>query len=53
MILNGSFLVEKNKEKQFDENLDRIYRKYKDELTFKYFGPLPPYNFVNIKIQIK
>jgi hypothetical protein len=33
--------------------LNEIYKKNSDTFEFKYFGPLPPYNFVNIKIEIK
>ena len=35
-------------------NLRReISRKYEDVLTFKYTGPWPPYNFVNIKLKLE
>ena len=30
-----------------------ISRKYEDMLTFKYSGPWPPYNFVNIKLKLE
>ena len=53
MILNAAFLVDRAKETEFDENVKEISRKYEDILTFKYSGPWPPYNFVNIKLKLE
>jgi hypothetical protein len=30
----------------FDKALNEIYQKYSTRFTFKYIGPLPPYNFI-------
>ncbi len=48
LLLNASFLVEKDKVEHFSEEVDKL----KDMLTPKiqYTGPWPPYNFVKIKI---
>jgi hypothetical protein len=53
MILNAAFLVERNQEKAFDEKVKEVSRRYEDVLTFKYTGPWPPYNFVNIKLKLE
>jgi hypothetical protein len=53
MILNAAFLVGREREKEFDEAVKGISRKYEDLLTFKYTGPWPPYNFVNIKLKLE
>jgi hypothetical protein len=53
MIMNGAFLVERHREKDFDEKVREVSRKYEDLLTFKYTGPWPPYNFVNIKLKLE
>jgi Mg2+ and Co2+ transporter CorA len=53
MILNAAFLVDSEKERAFDERVKEISRKYEDFLTFKYTGPWPPYNFVNIKLKLE
>jgi hypothetical protein len=53
MILNAAFLVDRNDEKTFDERVKEISRKYEELLTFKYTGPWPPYNFVNIKLKLE
>ena len=53
MILNAAFLVDRARETAFDERVKEISRKYEDILTFKYSGPWPPYNFVNIKLKLE
>jgi Mg2+ and Co2+ transporter CorA len=53
MILNAAFLVERDREKNFDDAVKDISRKYEALLTFKYTGPWPPYNFVNIKLKLE
>jgi Mg2+ and Co2+ transporter CorA len=53
MILNAAFLVDRDREKAFDEAVKAISRAYEDLLTFKYTGPWPPYNFVNIKLKLE
>ncbi|MDQ6828971.1 MAG: GvpL/GvpF family gas vesicle protein [Gemmatimonadota bacterium] len=53
MILNAAFLVERDRERAFDEKVKEISRKYEEMLTFKYTGPWPPYNFVNIKLKLE
>ena len=53
MILNAAFLVERKQEAAFDDRVKEIGRKYEDILTFKYSGPWPPYNFVNIKLKLE
>ena len=53
MILNAAFLVDRKDEKAFDDAVKEIGRRYEDLLTFKYTGPWPPYNFVNIKLKLE
>jgi hypothetical protein len=53
MILNAAFLVDRKHEKDFDDKVKEVSRKYEDTLTFKYTGPWPPYNFVNIKLKLE
>jgi Mg2+ and Co2+ transporter CorA len=53
MILNAAFLVERDRETAFDEAVKQVSRDYEDLLTFKYTGPWPPYNFVNIKLKLE
>src|SRR5437763_10157055 len=51
MILNAAFLVDRAQEQGFDERVKETSRTYEDVLSFKYSGPWPPYNFVNIKLK--
>ena len=52
MILNAAFLVEKTNEAAFDMRVNELAEKYGDKMTFKYVGTLPPFNFVNLTINV-
>jgi Mg2+ and Co2+ transporter CorA len=53
MILNAAFLVDRDRERLFDEAVRAVSQRYESLLTFKYTGPWPPYNFVNIKLKLE
>ncbi len=50
MLINAAFLVDKGREKEFDNIMDDLGDEYKDRVKFLYAGPLPVFNFVNIVI---
>ena len=50
MIVNGAFLVEKAKVDDFENNLEKLNTTYEGRIKFKYVGPMPPCNFVEIVI---
>ncbi len=52
MIMNAAFLVARNAEQAFDARVRDIGQRY-DKLTFKFTGPWPPYNFVNIRLKLE
>jgi len=52
MIMNAAFLVRRDREQDFDAIVKRIGAT-DDKLTFKYTGPWPPYNFVNIRLKLE
>jgi hypothetical protein len=52
MIMNAAFLVARDMEPAFDQRVKDIGQRY-DKLTFKYTGPWPPYNFVNIRLKLE
>ncbi len=52
MIMNAAFLVAREAEAAFDARVKEIGLRY-DKLTFKYTGPWPPYNFVNIRLKLE
>jgi len=51
MVLNAAFLVEKDRQSEFDEVVRTIDEDMGKRLIFKYVGPVPPYNFVNIVVR--
>ncbi len=53
MIMNAAFLIEKQREAEFDAAVNRVAKKFGDRLNFKYTGPWPPYNFVNIRLKFE
>ncbi len=53
MIMNAAFLIEKQRENEFDAAVNKIARSFGDRLNFKYTGPWPPYNFVNIRLKLE
>jgi gas vesicle protein GvpL/GvpF len=52
MIMNAAFLISREKETAFDARVKSIASRF-DKLTFKYTGPWPPYNFVNIRLKLE
>ena len=52
MILNGAFLVTRDSESAFDRCIKQVAARH-EKLTFKYTGPWPPYNFVNIRLKLE
>ncbi len=50
MILNAAFLIKKDKEAEFDLKVNELVERHDDKIRFKYVGPLPPFNFVNLVI---
>jgi uncharacterized lipoprotein YehR (DUF1307 family) len=50
MIINAAFFVERAKETEFDQQVQQLDDRYGERVTFKYVGALPPFNFVNIRI---
>lgn len=50
MVLNAAFLVDENREAEFDQAVQQLDAEMGHRLMVKYVGPVPPYNFVNIVI---
>jgi len=51
MIINAAFLVEKEKESEFDHQVQELGDRYDKKVKFKFVGSLPPFNFVNLVIE--
>ena len=52
MILNAAFLVSRDAEEAFDARVKELGANH-GKLTFRYTGPWPPYNFVNIRLKLE
>jgi len=50
MVLNAAFLVDRSNEQEFDKAVEQLDTEMGKRIMFKYVGPVPPYNFVNIVI---
>src|SRR5260370_14783469 len=53
MIMNAAFLLERQREAACDNPVTKIGCRYGQRLKFKYTGPWPPYNFVNIRLKLE
>ncbi len=51
MVLNTAFLLDKNRQKEFEHKLDEINDKFEDKLNFRCVGPLPPYSFYTLEVK--
>src|SRR5437763_814698 len=50
MLLNAAFLVDKSQEEAFGAQVQALGEAQAGRLIFDYVGPLPPYNFVDIRL---
>lgn len=50
MVVNAAFLVDREHGPQVDDAVRKLDEDFSDRLMFKYVGPVPPYNFVNITV---
>ena len=50
MIVNASFLVDRDRIRPFDARVQQLGELHADRLIFQYVGPLPPYSFVNVNV---
>jgi hypothetical protein len=51
MVTNTAFLLEKDREKAFDRAVEDVTAMYDSKMKFKYVGPVPPCNFVEIVVK--
>lgn len=53
MVTNSSFLVDKSRLKEFDERVDGLSSSGNGRILFRYVGPVPPCNFVELVISLE
>lgn len=50
MVFNAAFLIEAARSSEFDQAVERLHEASGHRMGFKYVGPTPPYNFVDIVV---
>jgi len=50
MVMNVAFLVERERQREFDERVRELDSLFDDEVTFRVIGPLPPYSFSAVEV---
>lgn len=51
MVLNAAFLVDRSREAEFDNEVQALAGSQAERLIFRYIGPLPPYNFIDLRLE--
>lgn len=51
MVVNAAFLIERSREAEMDKAIQELDRRQAQRMLFRYVGPVPPYNFVNLVIR--
>lgn len=50
LVLNGAFLIENINQLEFDTQVEALVKEYEETAQFKYVGPTPPVNFIEIVV---
>ncbi len=50
MFFNTAFLINSGREKEIDNIIADLDKKYQDRINFNYTSPLPIFNFIDLKI---
>ncbi len=51
MVLNTAFLLNRNKQKDFERIIEALDKEFEEKLNFRCVGPLPPYSFYTLEIK--
>lgn len=51
MVMNVAFLVQREKQEDFDRQVKRINEAFNAQINFRVIGPLPPYSFSMVEIK--
>ena len=52
MVLNSAFLVRRDRQGEFDDQVEQLNAQFDDELDFRCVGPLPPYSFYTLEVRV-
>lgn len=53
MLLNAAYLIDRDQEAAFDRKVNELHDNWNDQADFKYTGPWPAYNFINIQLKVE
>jgi hypothetical protein len=53
MVLNAAFLIERAREKEFEEALYRAAGLFDSNFALDYSGPWPPYSFIRLTLKLE
>lgn len=51
MVMNVAFLIQSEKQEDFDTHVRRVDEGFNDQINFRVIGPLPPYTFSTVEIR--
>jgi len=51
MVMNVAFLIQREKQEDFDSQVKRVDEAFSDQINFRVIGPLPPYSFSTVEIR--
>ena len=51
MVMNIAFLIQREKQEDFDGQVRGINEAFNDQISFRVIGPLPPYSFSTVEIR--
>lgn len=52
MVLNSAFFVRRDRQGEFDNQVEQLNAQFDDSLDFRCVGPLPPYSFYTLEVRV-
>jgi hypothetical protein len=49
MVLNVPFLVERDRQREFEDAVEEVAQERQERMRFRLIGPQPPYNFIDVE----
>jgi hypothetical protein len=50
MVMNVAFLIQREREGEFDKRVRELDQAFYDQMNFRVIGPLPPYSFASVEV---
>ena len=50
LVMNVAFLVDRDRQREFDEGVQRLDELFQNEINFRVIGPLPAYSFSTVEV---